>query len=250
MDKPVKIRTNASLSTKSGARIAGSPVRIRGNASISTGLGMTIVLVVVAIVILGGLSLFKSFQVRQPQAPADRDINVLESMMDSNAGNTQFQIRIGYAYYTKAQKSKDKKQQQFYYEKALERYKKALELNPNIAGTRYNIGLTLEALNRADEAIKVYEELYKIEGGQNLASERLGVLYMKKGDVDKAIERFEKAVEVVPTAANFKVELAQAYEKKGRIADAIKLMKIAVRYEPDNKEFKDMLSRLQKSQKK
>jgi tetratricopeptide (TPR) repeat protein len=246
MDKPVKFRTDASLSTRSGARIAGSPVRIRGNATIGTGLGMTILVVIIAIVVLGGLSLVKSFQVRQPQAPADRDISVLEGMQAESANNTQFQVRLGFAYFTKAEKSKDTKEKQVYYEKALTQYKKALELNPNIAATRYNIGLCLEALKRNDEAIKVYEELYKIEGGFNLASERLGILYMQKGDLDKSIQKLEKAVEVVPTAANFKYELAQVYEKKGRTADAIKMLKLAIRYEPDYKEAKDMLKRLQK----
>jgi tetratricopeptide (TPR) repeat protein len=228
----------------------GYPVKFRTNNTISSGLAISIVIVVAVILILGAVSMIKSYQVRQPQDPADRDISVLEAGKDQNQFNAKYQVQLGFAYYTKALKIKNKKEKQSLFEKALAFYKKALDLNPKIATTRYNIGLTYEQLNKDDEAIKVYEELYAIEGGYSLSAERLGVLYMKKGETDKAIEKLKKAVEVEPGAANFRYELATAYEKKGQIANAIAALKIAVKFDPENKEIKDMLNRLEKSGKK
>ncbi|RZL36073.1 MAG: tetratricopeptide repeat protein [Pedobacter sp.] len=44
------------------------------------------------------------------------------------------------------------------YDKAIEQYKKALQINPNHADSRNNLGMTFEVLGKKDEAAAEYKK--------------------------------------------------------------------------------------------
>lgn len=50
----------------------------------------------------------------------------------------------------------------------------------------------------------------------------VGNFYMRKGDLDAAIERFEDAIRARPDFAKPRLLLAEAHEKKGDLAAALK----------------------------
>jgi tetratricopeptide (TPR) repeat protein len=50
----------------------------------------------------------------------------------------------------------------------------------------------------------------------------VGSFYMRKGDANAAIPRFEEAVRLQPNAAKSRLLLAEAYEKTGEKANALK----------------------------
>jgi cytochrome c-type biogenesis protein CcmH/NrfG len=53
----------------------------------------------------------------------------------------------------------------------------------------------------------------------------VGQFYMRKGDVDAAIDRFQDAIKQKPNFARPRVLLGEAYEKKGDKAQALKYYK-------------------------
>ena len=53
----------------------------------------------------------------------------------------------------------------------------------------------------------------------------VGQFYMKKGDVDAAIDRFQDAIKLKPNFARPRLLLGEAYEKKGDKAQALKYYK-------------------------
>jgi len=59
------------------------------------------------------------------------------------------------------------------YDKAIEEFKKAIELNPRNSETYYNLGLVYEAKNNIEEARKMYEKSVEIDPNNKLAKEHL-----------------------------------------------------------------------------
>jgi len=53
----------------------------------------------------------------------------------------------------------------------------------------------------------------------------VGQFYMKKGDVDAAIDRFQDAIKLKPNFARPRLLLGEAYEKKGDKGQALKYYK-------------------------
>jgi tetratricopeptide (TPR) repeat protein len=53
----------------------------------------------------------------------------------------------------------------------------------------------------------------------------IGQFYMKKGDVDAAVDRFQDAIKLKPNFARPRLLLGEAYEKKGDKVQALKYYK-------------------------
>jgi tetratricopeptide (TPR) repeat protein len=59
----------------------------------------------------------------------------------------------------------------------------------------------------------------------------LAILYGDKGDVDKAIESYQKAVELKPNHVYY-LSLGIAYEKRGKVEEAIKAYQESIKIKP------------------
>ncbi len=71
-----------------------------------------------------------------------------------------------------------------------------------------------------EEAIKTYREL-ESKGSSPLLSSRIGLCYYLNGDIEKAIEVFEKHVKDFPQQNQFRLFLAALLEKKERYKQAL-----------------------------
>ncbi len=103
-------------------------------------------------------------------------------------------------------------------EKALEQYQLVIGGNPVNVMALGSIGECLMALERYDEAIKVYKKALKIfpVGEERLNIQNgLGIGYFKKGDLEKAVAEFKAVLKVNPGHVNAVYNLGQVYYHEG-----------------------------------
>ena len=107
---------------------------------------------------------------------------------------------------------------------AVEAFKKALELNPEVVISSWFLGMTYAQTGNIEEAIKYVD--IAIEKGytyQNSINDimRLVNLYNKVGDYYRVIDLYKEAVAEQPSNAQFYASLAATYKAVGDIENAI-----------------------------
>ena len=74
----------------------------------------------------------------------------------------------------------------------------------------------------------------------------VGMFYMRKGDIDAAISRFQDAIRLRSSFAKPRLLAAQAYEKKGDKINAVKYYKEYLQVAPKAPDAKKVQSRIDK----
>ena len=88
------------------------------------------------------------------------------------------------------------------YDKAIETYKKAIEIRPDYANAYFNMGLSYVKKGNYDKVIEAYKKCIEYEPENARAYYLIGWSYGNKGNYDKAIEAYKKAIEIKPDNAN------------------------------------------------
>ena len=100
-------------------------------------------------------------------------------------------------------------------------FKKAIELNPNVASIRLAYGWFLMSAGRFNEATKEMEKAQELDPHSAVINRARGKLLYFMHRFDEAIEHFKRIVEAEPrNPINHRV-LAEAYEENGMYAEAI-----------------------------
>jgi tetratricopeptide (TPR) repeat protein len=104
---------------------------------------------------------------------------------------------------------------------------RALELNPDYAGTHFRYARLLTWLLRFDEAQGEYKRAYELDPLSIQHWQNIGRCYYWMRDYDRAIEEYQKVLEVFPDSESTIALLALAYSHKGMHKRAIEeIMKI------------------------
>jgi hypothetical protein len=113
------------------------------------------------------------------------------------------------------------------------------EKDPDSAYSHLNLGVAYGNKGLNDKAIDNYNKALELglESDYRLYF-NLGKAYAFKGFIDNAIDNFRIALELKPYSANTNYELGIAYLRKGLIDQAIVYLEIAVRLNPDNSFFR------------
>jgi tetratricopeptide (TPR) repeat protein len=120
------------------------------------------------------------------------------------------------------------------YDKAIECYEKAIELNtPDLAGTFNDMGLAYIGKLDYDKAIECYKKAIELELNFAEAYFNIGNAYIEKLDYDKAIECYEKAIELNPDLKVVYTNMGIAYEEKQNHGKAIECYEKAIELEPN-----------------
>ena len=120
--------------------------------------------------------------------------------------------------------------------------RRILDLHPEDVTLRYRFANGLEEADRTVEAATEYERVLKdLEDDRDRAAvlKTLGYLYARQGAPEKAIDRYEAAVELDPQDTNLYYNLAGLYDQAGRKDRADGYLKLAV-----SKETEDVSGRL------
>ena len=104
--------------------------------------------------------------------------------------------------------AKNSTEKQTWYDKAVEHYTTAIDLNPDLTEVYTNRGNVYANKGELDTAIQDYNTAIDLNPENANAYNNRGVAYDKKGEFDAAIQDFNKAIDL-------NSELAEAYVSRG-----------------------------------
>lgn len=119
-------------------------------------------------------------------------------------------------------------------DKAIEGYKRAIEINPNFADAYLGLGATYFANQQIDEAITCFKKAIEINPSHIAAHLNLGLVYEFDDQIDEAIAVYEKTLELNPNLTEIYIYLGNLYVEKGDKDKALKAYKKVIELEPDS----------------
>jgi len=143
-------------------------------------------------------------------------------------------------------------------DRAIYRFKKAVEIAPDMAQAYYNLGVINDEKGFLMKAAQFYKHAIELMPEYAKAISNLGIIYGKLNKIEVAIPLFEKALKIAPDDTIILLNLAVAYEESAKsveqgadsrelIVKAIETYRKVLDLEPDNARAKDkvkMISRL------
>jgi tetratricopeptide (TPR) repeat protein len=134
---------------------------------------------------------------------------------------------------------------QFFYEwnwaRAEMEYKRAIELNPNLADAHWNYALYLSNFGRTDEAVSEIRKVLELDPISLISQLMAGNIYGLAGMSPEALAHFEKALEMNPDSAITHSDLGLHLIYIGRIEDGVKELEKALSLSGDSVFFKGNL---------
>ena len=100
------------------------------------------------------------------------------------------------------------------YSEAIECYKKAITIEPNLAKAHYSLGNAYYEKGMLDEAISEYKQTIVINPRYAEAHNNLGSTYLKKNALDKAFSEYKHALAINPNLVEAHNNLALVYYSK------------------------------------
>jgi tetratricopeptide (TPR) repeat protein len=111
------------------------------------------------------------------------------------------------------------------WDEARENFEKALAIEPENKPLRIQYAYCLFALNRGEDALKVYQQLKEEFPEDPVIYMEMGILYDSMGDLEKARENLSKAVELNPSPNTY-YNYAVVLEKSGQLRKAVRYLKL------------------------
>jgi tetratricopeptide (TPR) repeat protein len=109
----------------------------------------------------------------------------------------------------------------FDWAEAEQEFRKAIELNPNVASIRLAYGWYLMSLGRFDEATKEMDRAQELDPHSMVINRARGRLLYYMHRFDEAIKHFQRMVDAEPGVPMNHWVLAEAYLGKGLYAEAV-----------------------------
>ena len=134
-----------------------------------------------------------------------------------------------------------------YLGKAEQIFGKAISLKSNYAPAHFELALVYDAQERTQDAIGKMESVAAYNTTDVGVMFQLGVMYLRRdaeGDVGRAQNALERAVDLSPKYSNARWYLASIYERQGDIAAAVREVEQVLKLNPDNGIVEARLERL------
>ncbi|MBI5465430.1 tetratricopeptide repeat protein [Candidatus Gottesmanbacteria bacterium] len=126
-------------------------------------------------------------------------------------------------------------------EKAVEEFKKAIELLPGYADAYHNLANTYQQMGRTQEALENYQKAVTFNPNLWQSYHYLSAIYFGEGKYDSALENLQKAITVNPQNANLYTNLGIVYLKMGEKQKAKEVFQKALNLDPGNTKLKQLL---------
>jgi len=116
--------------------------------------------------------------------------------------------------------------------RAMDEFKRAIELKPNFADAHYNLGVAYKDIGRMDDAILEFEAAVTFQPAKANAHNNLGLAYLSKGRIEDAVGEFSATIRLEP--GNYRAHnlLGLAYKYLGRYDEAVAEFETALSINP------------------
>lgn len=132
-------------------------------------------------------------------------------------------LDAAFRYFDSFRMANDSAVQSLLVGKAISNYEKVLEINPNNLNAKTDLGACYaDGTSEPMKGIMLLREVVATDPNHEMAQYNLGMLSVKSGQLDKAIERFQKVLEINPQRSEMNFYLGQVHLQKGDTASAIK----------------------------
>jgi len=141
-------------------------------------------------------------------------------------------------------------------EEALDAFRKAVELKPDLAEAHINLGLLLYRQGKADEAEKALLKALELKPEESKTKEALADIYFEKAKELLQLDKIDEALEKLKLSSGFNSNypftnylLGYAYTQKGMKEEAIKSFEAFLQLEPNAPQaakVKEILENLKK----
>ena len=129
------------------------------------------------------------------------------------------------------------------YEKALDLFKKALQLDQGMTEAYNNLGLTYTEINEEEKATEAFKKAIQLSPELAAAYNNLGYVFYRLGSYEEAIEMYNEAIGRSKDSSSAYTNLGNAYYKLDRTEEAIDAWKKALQLDPANEKARRNLSR-------
>ncbi len=192
------------------------------------------------IIISFSIILIFSFITYQRNYDWKSNLTLFESSLDSFSNSARVQSSVASEYRAIAEMSDDAKVKRKYFEKAIDHYKKAIEIYPKYSDAFYNMGVSYQSLGMNDMAVKAYKSTLNIYKEDVNSLNNLGVIYFNK-DIDTAMNYFKTAYQIDSLNPNILGNIGTCYHNKGDYKKAINFYEKSLTY---NKNLKNIINNM------
>jgi len=145
---------------------------------------------------------------KSPEKSLELGLKMAQKGVELDETSAAAHSSLGYIYYNTKQ-----------HDKAIEAYKKAIDLNPNLP-TAYHIGYALIYTGKPEEAIAYFKKGRRVDPKHPLTDFNFGFAYLCMGKYEEAIPYYQKAIQRLPGFDRLHVDLAACYAAAGRVEEA------------------------------
>lgn len=143
-------------------------------------------------------------------------------------------LDAAYRYFDSYKMAEDTMLKEMMVNKAIVNYQHVLDINPGNLDAKTDLGACyVEGTAEPMKGIMMLREVVQQNPNHEMAQYNLGMLSVKSGQLDKAIERFNKVLAINPKRSEMHLYLGQVYEQKGEKENAIKEYKVFMKQSKD-----------------
>ncbi len=149
---------------------------------------------------------------------------------------------LGWYYLARAKYNENR------FEEAVAAFKECLKLDPKHVRAEDNLGLTLQALGRMEEAQQAFENAIAWQANAQVKDPwpyiDFGSFFLENNQPEKAAPYLQRALEIAPDSAKAHQQIGKAYLLLKELTKAQAELERAVQLEPDNARVHYMLGQL------
>jgi len=137
-------------------------------------------------------------------------------------GTEKSYLNAAYRYFDARKQSVDTSVKRMITEKTIAAYNKVLDLNPENLNAKSDLGvLYTEDGSNPMKGIKMLQEVVAADPDHEMAQLNLGLLAYRSNQLDKALERFDKVLQINPDRIDMHIYKSQVYREQGKSSKAI-----------------------------
>lgn len=175
----------------------------------------------------------------------ENNISLFLAGAEATPNNSRAISALATVHRLSGEQSKTQADQLKYYTKAINAYKRSIQLLPGNSDAHYNLGVVYMATGQDDKAKVSFQNVINLEPTNVNALNNLGVIYFRSFQFQQAIPLFEKCLEVNPNFQNAIANLGAVYHNEGNLGKAQQYYLRALELNPNDVNTRNNLGKLQ-----